>query len=636
MKCSFLKRFTSIIMTAALAVVISIPAYASTTLRNASWEISALSSSEQTMYDHLVSELERIISQGGSTEITFDGLQFDTDDASVAEANAEIIWDRLYTYVSNNHPELLFFEEINSDDENPENMTISSTSFSVKIGVNKKYRGADEYTLSTGAATVAESAKSVADSVISANSGKSTYDTIKAYADWIADNVSYDHSAAALAVSQITDSSPWNLISVFDQDSSTNVVCEGYAKAFQYLMDNTPRFVSAGVRSKIVTSTVPVSGSSSVVSGSATEVDDETGHMWNVVTIGGKNYIVDVTWYDTDSSESYRTKYLLGGKDAVESDTTGLHEYDSDTTDFYSDDELELSDTAYDESSADPVTPGASGDSGSTGTSGSTGGSTESGSANTGSTTGNTSSTGTTTGNTSSTGNTSTTGNTSSTGSTTGNTSSTGNTGSTSSTGSTTGNTSSTGTTTGNTSSTGTTGSTSSTGTTGTTSQTSGSSSSSSSAGSTNDDTDTATVTFNTTGAQPGGDQPTTATITYTAPQTGDTSYPFDDTAEAAEQTQISTIESKKESITGISTGSRKLTIKFKKITVSGKTVKYQVAIKQSASKSWKKSYIASTKKTFSGLKKGGTYWVSVRPYITVDGTRYFGKWSKTLTKKVK
>lgn len=608
MKYSFLKRFVSFIMTAALAVVISIPADASTTVRDASWGISDLTSIEQPMYNHLVSELERIISQGGATEITFDGLQFDTDDISGDKVNAGILWDDIYTCVSFNHPELLFFEEINPDDEDAIDMTVAPTSLSVKIGVDKKYRGSDEYTLSTNAASIASSAKSTADAVISKNSNKGTYDTIKAYADWIADNVSYDHSAARLSASEITDNSPWNAISVFDNDSSTNVVCEGYAKAFQYLMDNTPRFVSAGITSKIVTSTVPVTnGSSSAVSGSSIGADDETtGHMWNVVTIAGKNYLVDVTWYDTDSAVPYRTKYLLGGEEAAESDTSGLHEYDSDTTGFYSYDELELSESAYDSSIADPLNPGTSGSTGNTGNTSDTGSN-----GNTGNT-GSSGTTGTNTGSGTSDSTSSSSGTGTNTGSTTiGNTSS----------GSTTGNTSSGSTSSGN-------------------SNTSGSTSSNSSSSNTQSTEDTTPVQYNSTGAVVGGDQVVSTTITYTAPQTGDTSYPFsdadEDTISATEQIQISTVESKKGSVTSASAGSKKLTIKFKKISVSGKTVKYQVALKQSTAKSWKKSYVASTKKTFSGLKKGKTYWVSVRPYITVNGVRYFGKWSKTLAKKVK
>lgn len=609
MKYSFLKRFVSFIMTAALAVVISIPADASTTVRDASWGISDLTSIEQPMYNHLVSELERIISQGGSTEITFDGLQFDTDDISGDKVNAGILWDDIYTCVSFNHPELLFFEEINPDDEDASDMTVAPTSLSVKIGVDKKYRGSDEYTLSTNAASIASSAKSTADAVISKNSNKGTCDTIKAYADWIADNVSYDHSAARLSASEITDNSPWNAISVFDNDSSTNVVCEGYAKAFQYLMDNTPRFVSAGITSKIVTSTVPVTnGSSSAVSGSSIGADDETtGHMWNVVTIAGKNYLVDVTWYDTDSAVPYRTKYLLGGEEAAESDTSGLHEYDSDTTGFYSYDELELSESAYDSSIADPLNPGTSGSTGNTG-------------------------------NTSDTGSNGNTGNTGSSGTTGTNTGS----GTSDSTSSSSGTGTNTGSTTiGNTSSGSTTGNTSSGSTSSGTSNTSGSTSSNSSSSNTQSTEDTTPVQYNSTGAVIGGDQTVSATTTYTAPQTGDTSYPFADTyyeteAETEQSTQIASIESKKGSVFSISAGSKKLTIKFKKVSVSGKTVKYQVALKQSTAKSWKKSYVSSTKKTFSGLKKGKTYWVSVRPYITLDGSKYFGQWSKTLTKKVK
>ena len=609
MKYSFLKRFVSFIMTAALAVVISIPADASTTVRDASWGISDLTSIEQPMYNHLVSELERIISQGGATEITFDGLQFDTDDISGDKVNAGILWDDIYTCVSFNHPELLFFEEINPDDEDASDMTVGPTSFSVKIGVDKKYRGSDEYTLSTNTASIDSSAKSTADAVISKNSNKGTYDTIKAYADWIADNVSYDHSAARLSASEITDNSPWNAISVFDNDSSTNVVCEGYAKAFQYLMDNTPRFVSAGITSKIVTSTVPVTnGSSSAVSGSSIGADDETtGHMWNVVTIAGKNYLVDVTWYDTDSAVPYRTKYLLGGEEAAESDTSGLHEYDSDTTGFYSYDELELSESAYDSSIADPLNPGTSGSTGNTG-------------------------------NTSDTGSNGNTGNTGSSGTTGTNTGS----GTSDSTSSSSGTGTNTGSTTiGNTSSGSTTGNTSSGSTSSGTSNTSGSTSSNSSSSNTQSTEDTTPVQYNSTGAVIGGDQTISATTTYTAPQTGDTSYPFADTyyeteAETEQSTQIASIESKKGSVFSISAGSKKLTIKFKKVSVSGKTVKYQVALKQSTAKSWKKSYVSSTKKTFSGLKKGKTYWVSVRPYITVDGSEYFGQWSKTLAKKVK
>lgn len=69
---------------------------------------------------------------------------------------------------------------------------------------------------------------------------------------------------------------PWQLIYVFDGDDSTNVVCEGYSKAFQYLCD----------LSDITCYTV-----SGIMSGG-------TGagpHMWNIVANNGKYYLADIT-----------------------------------------------------------------------------------------------------------------------------------------------------------------------------------------------------------------------------------------------------------------------------------------------------------------------------------------------------
>ena len=59
-------------------------------------------------------------------------------------------------------------------------------------------------------------------------------------------------------------------------------VCEGYARTAQLLLN------LSGVRNYLVTGESDVTGSGSA------------GHMWNVVTIGGENYYLDVTWDDID------------------------------------------------------------------------------------------------------------------------------------------------------------------------------------------------------------------------------------------------------------------------------------------------------------------------------------------------
>ena len=66
-------------------------------------------------------------------------------------------------------------------------------------------------------------------------------------------------------------------------DESTNVVCEGYSKAFQYLCD----------LSDITCYTV------------TGDMDGGTGagaHMWNIVEQDGRYYIADITNSDTDSA----------------------------------------------------------------------------------------------------------------------------------------------------------------------------------------------------------------------------------------------------------------------------------------------------------------------------------------------
>ena len=62
-------------------------------------------------------------------------------------------------------------------------------------------------------------------------------DKLTAYEEVICGLVEYD--SAAVSTSSVVYGDPWQIVSVFDGDDSTNVVCEGYAKAFQYLCDLT-------------------------------------------------------------------------------------------------------------------------------------------------------------------------------------------------------------------------------------------------------------------------------------------------------------------------------------------------------------------------------------------------------------
>lgn len=149
---------------------------------------------------------------------------------------------------------------------------VSISSISIKWKVDQAYAAAD-YVVDDTKAQAAVSAVANANTIVAACESMSTYEKLKYFKDEICNLVSYDNNAAGTGYS--TDGNPWQLVYVFDQNPDTNVVCEGYSKAFKYLCD------LSGI------TCYTVSG------------DIDGGHMWNIVTLDGKNYLVDVTNSDT-------------------------------------------------------------------------------------------------------------------------------------------------------------------------------------------------------------------------------------------------------------------------------------------------------------------------------------------------
>ena len=100
----------------------------------------------------------------------------------------------------------------------------------------------------------------------SLKSGMSDYDIELAAHDWIAQRITYNHSAAS-----DPDSHPL-AFTAYGALVEGSAVCEGYAKAMKLLLN------SAGIHCITVTGTL-----------------SNQGHMWNMVKVGGKWYNVDVT-----------------------------------------------------------------------------------------------------------------------------------------------------------------------------------------------------------------------------------------------------------------------------------------------------------------------------------------------------
>lgn len=113
--------------------------------------------------------------------------------------------------------------------------------------------------------------------VVQKGSGKSDYDTVKYFYDYIIGSVEYDGSGEDAQ----------DLRSVF---LSRKSVCAGYAKAFQYLctLAEIPCITMRGT------------------------TKEGESHAWNLIHINGKDYWVDVTWGDpvyTQDTELDNTNY---------------------------------------------------------------------------------------------------------------------------------------------------------------------------------------------------------------------------------------------------------------------------------------------------------------------------------------
>lgn len=166
---------------------------------------------------------------------------------------------------------------------NQNRVTVSD--LQIHMSVAKEYQNGSEYMCNKTLAQSVQKTKTRAVSIVNAYKSFGTYDKLLAYKNIICDMVSYNDAAVDYNMDY---GNPWQLIWVFDDDPSTNVVCEGYSKAFQYLCDlsGLPCYTICG----------------------------EAGgpHMWNIVTFMGKNYLVDVTNCDSGTA-GYPDKLFLAG-----------------------------------------------------------------------------------------------------------------------------------------------------------------------------------------------------------------------------------------------------------------------------------------------------------------------------------
>ena len=336
----------------------------------------------RAVYDQLVPEIQKIAAgQGDSSifELSFQPLTFTKEELGIEgdilvldkenqyqfseEANeavtnafsAELDVNMLLNQLLARHPyELYWFDKVFKQDDvsainvrpicsvDGQQTTVTVSDCQILMVVSQDYAVTDAdtkqyylYSPDTAKTGAARTAAAKAAEVVAANQDKGTYSKLVAYAEYIKNAVSYNY-AAADKNNGYPYGDPWQLIYVFDGNPDTNVVCEGYSKAFKYLCDLTWTDSDPEVACYLPTGTM-----------------DGGDHMWNIVSIGGVNYLADITNCDSGTTGAPDQLFLCGAEGSVDAsyaaattNGTVTYVYDKETLALY-DKELVLSATKY-------------------------------------------------------------------------------------------------------------------------------------------------------------------------------------------------------------------------------------------------------------------------------------------------
>lgn len=234
-------------------------------------------------------------------------VTYEAADALLSKLNFDIVLlynalllDCPYEMYWHNVLKGIALEPVVSYQENPQKIRYAGKIY-VYLYVAEGYMGTGVFDVEPNRMNTVKNAIKTAKSVVQQAKDLSDYGKLVFYREWICSQVEYDTEAVEKPKPY---GDPWQLISAFDEDPSTNIVCEGYSKAFKYLFD-----LSTFNNKKL--SCITATGNMHAKTSSG--YDDGEGHMWNAVDFGdGKSFIVDVTNCDLRST-GYPDKLFLVG-----------------------------------------------------------------------------------------------------------------------------------------------------------------------------------------------------------------------------------------------------------------------------------------------------------------------------------
>lgn len=294
----------------------------------------SLNEYEKNIYDYLKAEIEKIAA-GTRTDTIINipssavGLQYEYsaedlqlgsityENYTVATEKIQEIWlakismKSVINALVSDMPYELFWFDVDSTakkwcydkessvelDEVNSRITFPKTGIYVDLKVAEEFRATKESDTSTNASmmTAPKEAAKKAQDLAASYASLDDADRLDKYREEICNRVSFDASVTASAARQ--------LVSVFDENTDTNVSSAGYASAFQYLCDNS-EFKSNKI--KVYT-----------LNGSITEETSglrDLNHVWNMVHMNNDaNYFVDITYCDAGQIGASDKLFLVGG-----------------------------------------------------------------------------------------------------------------------------------------------------------------------------------------------------------------------------------------------------------------------------------------------------------------------------------
>lgn len=294
-----------------------------------------LTAREKQYYNLIMQMVRRVAASGGTARV-------DASSLNMTQAEVNTILGKVVTCVTFDSPELLYWwgRRIGVYTDNRVNYIYLTANVSYCAGSTTLINGEDVYlNVNSTKASQANSAIQAVNSILAKYADASDYEKLVGYKNEICALVEYNDDALAPDYETNISADPWQIVSVFDEyveggpqkeSHDTNVVCEGYAKAFQHLCNLTD-FEDSSIKCYTVTGWMGDTVSDSPSDGNGP-------HMWNIVRVKGNSYLVDVTNCDAGSVGAPDKLFMVGaagsitGKYTVTMEGGGTQEYHYDYT----------------------------------------------------------------------------------------------------------------------------------------------------------------------------------------------------------------------------------------------------------------------------------------------------------------